>query len=162
MVAAVLDGITDKDMAVRRLDEITADITDLYESGREYSFDSPIETLMFNALVKALDELSCDWSYKVIPQCEIGPYRADFAVLVTGPNGEIKIAIECDGFVYHDMTIEQATHDKQRERRLVIAGFSVIRFSATEIMENADACVGEVLRCIRTLRNSQSSRRAVS
>jgi len=58
-------------------------------------------------------------------------------------------AIECDGHDFHEKTKEQVTHDKQRERILLNHFSKVIRFSGSEIYNNANKCVQEVLEIIR-------------
>lgn len=149
LVQAAIAGTQNADEARERLYDIAIEIADLYEEGRIYVFDSPVEEVMYGALIEAMN----DFGYRVIPQYEIGCYRADFAVFAD----DVKIAVECDGFAYHDATKEKATKDKQRERRLIISGFTVVRFSASEVMENAPACASEVLRCIRTLKRKEVS-----
>lgn len=149
LVQAAIAGTQNADEARKRLHDIAVEIADLYEEGRPYEFGSPVEQIMYGALVAAMN----DFDYRVIPQYEIGCYRADFAVFA----GDVKIAVECDGFAYHDATKEKATKDKQRERRLIMSGFTVVRFSAIEVMESAPACASEVLRCIRTLKRKEVS-----
>jgi very-short-patch-repair endonuclease len=65
-----------------------------------------------------------------------GWYRADFAIPY------IKIAVEIDGQEFHS-TKEQRTYDAQRQRDLEIEGWKVIRFTGTEVHQNAFKCVDE-------------------
>ena len=77
----------------------------------------------------------------LIPQYHVLNYRIDFAV------PEKMIAIEIDGHEYHK-TKEQRTHDNQREREIKLAlptNWTVIRFTGSEIFQNATLCVDEVL-----------------
>jgi len=60
------------------------------------------------------------------------------------------IAIEIDGHEYHK-TKEQRAHDNQREREIKLAlptNWTLIRFTGSEIFQNADLCVEEVLKFI--------------
>lgn len=73
-------------------------------------------------------------------------YRIDFAVFVIDQKGEVvgKIAVEMDGHEFHERTKEQAKRDKSRDRKLVAAGWSVLRFTGSEIWANARKCATEV------------------
>jgi len=77
------------------------------------------------------------------PQHEVNvagkTYRIDF-VYPGKP-----IAIELDGHDYHK-TKEQRTADAQRERALQSVGWTVIRFTGTEIYHDAQKCVLETIR----------------
>lgn len=62
----------------------------------------------------------------------------DFALLDPDmPNGQppMAIAIELDGHDFHERTKEQATRDKKRDRALVSAGWSVLRFTGSEVIK---------------------------
>ena len=77
------------------------------------------------------------------PQHEVNvagkTYRIDF-VYPGKP-----IAIELDGHDYHK-TKEQRTADAQRERALQSMGWTVIRFTGTEIYHDTQKCVLETIR----------------
>lgn len=63
----------------------------------------------------------------------------DFALLDPYmPNGQppMAIAIELDGHDFHERTKEQATRDKRRDRALVAAGWSVLRFTGSEVIKS--------------------------
>ena len=70
-------------------------------------------------------------------------YRLDFALMHPG-NG-VFLAIEVDGREFHDRTTEQGRRDRQRDRALTAAGWTVVRFSGSEIFRDAARCVREVL-----------------
>ena len=83
--------------------------------------------------------------YQFISQFELGPYRADFALYKYHMNGTItRIVIECDGHDYHERTKEQAMRDRKRDRDMILEGWSVLRFTGSEIHNNAEGCVQEV------------------
>jgi hypothetical protein len=83
-------------------------------------------------------------------EVEEGTIRPDFAVIsidavdgvhvITG-----KTAVELDGHEWHERTKEQARSDRQRDRRLLRAGWHVARFTGSEIHEDVDACLLETL-----------------
>ena len=81
---------------------------------------------------------------KLVPT-ESGTYYLDFLV---SPNDKrvpnFKIAIELDGHEFHEKNKKQVAHDKQRERKLIAKGFTVLRFSGSEIFNNPRRCINEV------------------
>lgn len=91
-----------------------------------------------------------------------GPYTIDFAVIVPAEVGfqkeEIKIAIECDGFYWHDRTKEQAERDKKRDRYLTIHGWRPMRFAESEIRRDPRACVAQVSELVGELLQGQFDR----
>ncbi len=66
-------------------------------------------------------------------------YRVDFILK------DARLIIELDGHDYHS-TKEQIQKDNIRSRYLTLAGYSVIRFSGSEVHRNAKACVEKVRR----------------
>lgn len=81
----------------------------------------------------------------IIPQYEIGDYRADFAVLLRDFKGNIlRMVVECDGHEFHEKTKQQAQRDKKRDRNLQAAGWQVFRFTGSEIFKDVSACVAEL------------------
>jgi very-short-patch-repair endonuclease len=95
----------------------------------------------------------------LLPQHQVGQYYVDFVlaglewfVSHTDQGPEVlrriaaalpKIAVEIDGH-WHEKTPEQVEKDKQRERSLVAAGYTVLRFSAREVFSDPARCVAEV------------------
>ena len=65
-------------------------------------------------------------------------YHLDFALPAD------MIGIEVDGFQWHS-TRQQRQHDSQRDRILTGLGWRVLRFTASEILRNANGCAEEVL-----------------
>ncbi len=93
--------------------------------------ESPIETRLFNALIKE--------GYQVYTQVPCGKYRIDLAVYSRGR----KIAIEADGKAYHSSP-SQLKHDEQKNQFLRKSGWKVIRFTGSEIYRNSKNCVQQV------------------
>lgn len=128
---------------------------------------SPIEVLMLGALAYGLDRVVdsrqrafpsfCARSnlaegVLLRPQEQIGPYRVDFALTYTlchfpgspGVFTKVNVVIECDGHDYHNITKEQAQRDRERDRYLQQCGWSVLRFTGTEIYRSPQHCADQV------------------
>ena len=77
-------------------------------------------------------------------------YIPDFTipVLDIGTNNFKMFAIECDGHDFHEKTKEQVTRDRKRERELIEDGYTVIRFSGTEIYNDPFKCASQVFKII--------------
>ena len=71
--------------------------------------------------------------------------RVDFAFL-SPPEEEVavRIAVELDGHDFHEKTKEQASRDKKRDRDFVLAGWTVLRFSGSDIYRSAHDALREV------------------
>lgn len=72
-------------------------------------------------------------------------YRVDFAMM----RGSARVAIECDGHDFHEKTKEQAASDKARDRAMTLAGWTVLRFTGSEIYRDPMACLLEALQVAR-------------
>lgn len=105
---------------------------------------TPIEQLVFFALMEAAENNL--WT--VLPQEQIGKYRADFLVKPVYINRNdpcAQVVVECDGHDFHEKTKEQAQKDKQRDRHLQSLGFKVYRFTGSEIWKSSGQCVPDAL-----------------
>jgi very-short-patch-repair endonuclease len=69
-------------------------------------------------------------------QVPAGPYRIDFAL----QHEEIRLAVEVDGLEHHGLTQAQFARDYHRARRLMIGGYIVVRFTASEAMTQPRQC----------------------
>lgn len=100
---------------------------------------TPIEQIMYLAL----------WGYQPYPirdlrfQEQIGDYRVDFLALPAVESNK-KIVIECDGHNFHERTKEQAQRDKKRDRDLQSSGYSVFRFTGSELWRDPEKCANEI------------------
>lgn len=98
-------------------------------------FDSPIEEMFWDAWQNAggaQRTVELEYQYN-IPGTR---YRVDFA------NIEEKVAIELDGYEYHNSK-DQFTNDRKRQRELENLGWRIIRFSGSEVYKNAEKCLDE-------------------
>lgn len=58
--------------------------------------------------------------------------------------GGYRLAIEVDGIAFHHRSKEQVAADCLRQRRIVAMGYTVIRFTAPEVFDNAVDCWHQV------------------
>lgn len=131
-------------------ESVRGDARLLLESVAYKKVESPIELRLLTALAFMRPEntgnydmpLNIDGKFSVRPQHPEGPYRIDLAVFAMGDR--IKIAVECDGHQFHEKTKEQAAHDKARDRYLTTRGWRVMRFTGSEIWQDAAGCAQQV------------------
>jgi very-short-patch-repair endonuclease len=76
--------------------------------------------------------------FLLIPQHEIilsnKKYRVDFLIkVIRFDNSEINICIECDGYEFHQKSIDQVNKDNKRDRELLSHGYLIFRYSGSEI-----------------------------
>lgn len=84
-----------------------------------------------------------------VPRAEVewGPdrqYRLDFAY------PDIRLAIEVDGWASH-LTPEQQRRDHRRQRRLAMAGWTVLHFDWWEVTYEPERVAGEIAAAYRAL-----------
>lgn len=123
--------------------------------------ESPIENLFFRAVIVA-NCIGVSWFRLAIgptapkdnavlvmeTQASLhGILRADFLFTVTSDDGVIsRLVVECDGHEFHERTKEQAERDRSRDRALQERGYTVFRFTGSELHRDAFACARQVLR----------------
>lgn len=96
------------------------------------------------------------------PQYEIeslvgDKYRADFSLALTRtwyghsrrPNRPQlpewgKTIVEVDGHEFHEKTKEQARRDKKRDRDITFEGFTVLRYTGSEVFNEPHECVEDI------------------
>lgn len=78
----------------------------------------------------------------VAPGCWVDSYQSDYLIDVKAPGSRhvVRGTLECDGHAYHDKTKEQASHDRKRDREMQAKGIMVLRYTASDIEEDAAAC----------------------
>lgn len=76
-------------------------------------------------------------------QVTIGKYRVDFAFV--SPGGKVQLIVECDGHDFHDGDRAAAARDKERDRWMATAGYTVFRFTGSQIYEYPFGCAGEAI-----------------
>ena len=71
--------------------------------------------------------------------------RLDFALV----RDDVKVTVECDGHDWHERSKEQAASDKSRDRLLLADGWSVLRFTGSEIHADPIKCAEEAITILR-------------
>lgn len=73
-------------------------------------------------------------------------YRVDFGIVGERGHGgtDLRIVVETDGHDFHERTKEQAARDKRRDRELSATGWTVLRFTGSEVWRDPGACVTQV------------------
>ena len=149
------EGDFPEDIGEAFLDYVESEIGELHGQMCElHSCQSPIEQQFFMAWLT---------SYKPIGWWRLHPqrpykingknYRVDFLAVLSNGHGELndskrkvsEVIIECDGHDFHEKTKEQAKRDKARDRVLQSTGKPVLHFTGSEIYNDAEKCVGEVI-----------------
>lgn len=100
---------------------------------------SPIEQQFWNACL----QVKAPELRGLIPEYQAGQYRIDFAL------PEHKTGIELDGFATHSSTADIA-RDRRRQRDLEAAGWYIIRFGGSEVHHDAESCVRQAARLVRS------------
>lgn len=101
--------------------------------------ESPIEALFVEGVAMHLA-----WKpFGLQAQVQIGQYRVDF--LMTDERHDRKVVVECDGHDFHERTKDQAKRDRSRDRWLMRRGYTVARFTGSEIWANPVTCAQEAL-----------------
>jgi very-short-patch-repair endonuclease len=67
---------------------------------------------------------------------------------------ELQLAIELDGHPFHEKSQGQVASDKRRERAIVSAGVTVLRFSGSEVVFKTRRCIEEVASYIKARMNA--------
>ena len=92
--------------------------------------------------------------YPVVPQYEVKfgstAYPIDFAI------PHLKIGVEADGEMFHSSP-KQQTHDKERDMKLAQSGWTILRFSDTEIDNKVERVMSEILKVIMQKENAIES-----
>lgn len=113
--------------------------------------ESPIESAFYQA-VSILGHIR-NLELTVQAQHRVSGYRADFLINARGmkcplcPAGPFtaEVIIECDGHDFHERTKEQASRDKARDRFLQHLGYTVFRFTGSDIWKDVFACASEAI-----------------
>ena len=82
----------------------------------------------------------------ISPQFQIGKYRADFVVFYQPSGGNpCRVVVECDGTAFHERTELERRREKARDRFMQKAGWTVFRFTGTEIMAAPYKVAAEII-----------------
>lgn len=134
-------------MADALRDWLAGGISVIGADGEWTSTESPIEAMLLRAFYLLADSHRVEnnpanpLAITISCQQEIGKFRVDF--LFT--RYDLKCVVECDGHDFHERTKEQAAKDRSRDRWLTAQGYSVLRFTGSEIWANPFACADQLL-----------------
>ena len=78
------------------------------------------------------------------PQYKCGKYFIDFAVI----RKYCKIAIEVDGFAYHDRDKKQFAYERKRERFIQSEGFIMLRYTNDDLNNGRCLIVNDIMTAI--------------
>lgn len=165
------------------IDRFVSDYANDLEAELRDSFDfytsrteSPIEALFISgmgrignlhhedvrvSLKRSVDQIACekppvDGDLWIFPQAHVCGHRVDFVCLArqSDPDRTWRLVVECDGHDFHERTKEQASRDRERDRRFQDAGYTVYRFTGAELHRNLYACCKQVIAWARSQRFS--------
>lgn len=112
---------------------------------------SPIEQMFYLAF-SVVNLEYYGGRYGIESQSEINvfekKYYADFLLSLQNSD-RLQLIVECDGHDFHKITKEQVKHDNERDLILKKAGYDVIRFSGSQLYENAWECADNVCSFIQ-------------
>lgn len=95
--------------------------------------------------------------YLVQPQFRVGRYRCDFLITMKWNEYQTSVVVEIDGHEFHEKTKQQVSKDKARERSIVSSGYRVLRFSGSDVFNNALPCADEVFALLGALMTKATS-----
>lgn len=110
---------------------------------------------------------TADDVFIIEPQAKVGDFRVDFRITrresvpdfdnkdETGMPGvttaETRVIVECDGHDFHERTKEQAAKDRSRDRTLQSVGYTIFRFTGSEIWNDPVKCCREIIDCLNRI-----------
>lgn len=146
---------------IKALNDLNAqgNVVSLEEVFNESGIKSPIEQMFF----AQWDSFLVSRDIPLKPQYKIGGYRVDFLVetmayFVNSPinytSEELdqisktlpRYVVELDGHDFHEKTKQQVEHDKKRQRFITSSGYTVYRFSGSEVFKDCYRCVYDIIR----------------
>ncbi|MDI6757644.1 MAG: DUF559 domain-containing protein [Endomicrobiia bacterium] len=105
---------------------------------------SPVEKFLLVEMLIGLPE-----EVAIVPQKDISglgfPCRVDFLLVL--PYTKKSVIVECDG-ERHQKDPKAVKDDKKRDRKLLLSGIPVLRFTTDEIIYHAEDVVHELRRAI--------------
>lgn len=100
------------------------------EAGKRFNQElSMCESTLEEELYKKLHIALFNTDIKIEQQKKMFGYRVDFYLF----NKNKSLIVECDGYNFHERTIDQAERDRKRDRILSKNGYTVFRIMSTEI-----------------------------
>lgn len=79
-------------------------------------------------------------------QVELDGWRVDFLVSTrAGTDSREFLIVECDGHEFHERTKDQAAKDRARDREFQAKGYTVFRFTGSEIWRDPCGCADQII-----------------
>ena len=119
-----------------------------YKSEKKQEAEKLFESGFERDIYYALDSKG----YSLTPQFKVGKYRLDFIV---ENNNNQKIAIECDGDIYHGL--DQLDNDLKRQTILERCGWKFVRVRASEFYYEREKTIPRLVLEINTKLNGNIS-----
>lgn len=132
-------------------------LVDIFPRDPSMKVDSKIEELFISSFIACRSILMVPEYLNPCTQVNVGPYLIDWSVHLN--NGK-KLAVELDGHDFHEKTKEQASKDKRKDRALVLAGYTVVRFTGSDVWNNPFLCCRETVDHIHMLEHGKTLREA--
>jgi very-short-patch-repair endonuclease len=87
---------------------------------------------------------------EIEPQSQQGDFRIDFVISQRRRQGdgstvEARLAIECDGYEFHERTAEQARRDRRRDRELQSRDIAVFRYLGSDVWRDVFQAANEAV-----------------
>jgi very-short-patch-repair endonuclease len=112
--------------------------------------ESPIETILGQALIEAVSTMFPAGDVTVVPQFVWRRYRIDWAVLIAGAP---VLFVECDGQEYHSSE-DARRRDAARDAECWSAGIEVARFTGSQIHYASRPCADKVVSRVAEIRGT--------
>jgi very-short-patch-repair endonuclease len=82
--------------------------------------------------------------------------RVDFAIFIPDFDYEWPlVVVECDGHDFHERTTQQASRDRQRDRRLAFRGIHCLRYTGSDIFRWAGVVASEIAEFVDRRANAK-------
>lgn len=102
--------------------------------------ESPIEAILLGALFRVRGRSTFTVATQVDAEASGRAYRIDIVI----SRGESRVGIECDGAQFHSAP-DQVARDLERQERLRVAGWTLIRFTGSAIHRDPRECAERAL-----------------
>ncbi len=93
--------------------------------------------------------------HRLLRRARIGGWVANYPVVVAGIEYlldvavvEHRLAIEVDGWAWHS-DVDRFTHDRRRQNALVLAGWTVLRFTWHDLTARPEAVIAQIRAALR-------------
>jgi hypothetical protein len=132
---------------------------------------SPTELILARAIYNKLNDCRSDWTcwvysadeyrrvvveatdanyprqFVLVPQLPVNDVGdVDLTIFIPSISKRRPVAvIETDGHQFHERTVEQASNDRRRDRRLARYRISVLRFTGTDVVRGSEEFAQEVV-----------------